>query len=62
MLILYLYGLPPALMARVLGRGRSLVEEYLELIGEYLQAPEEMRGYLRGRGVQIPNRSAVDAG
>ena len=31
-LILHLYGLPPYLMSRALGRGQYLVDEYLELI------------------------------
>jgi hypothetical protein len=52
-LILHLYGLPPSLTARVLGRGESLVNEYLELINQYLKDSEEMRDYLRKRGVKI---------
>lgn len=53
-LILHLYGLPPALMAAVLGRGQTLVQEYLELIQTYLKDSETMRGYLRQKGVQLP--------
>lgn len=53
-LILRLYGLPPSLMARALGRGESLVHEYLELIEEHLKEVEEMRAYLGKRGVQLP--------
>lgn len=45
-LILYLYGIPPPLMARILGRGEYLVNEYLELIREHLKKPEVMRHYL----------------
>lgn len=55
-LILHLYGLSPTLMARVLGRGISLVEEYLLLIDEYLKGIDEMREYLRERGVEMPER------
>ena len=52
-LILHLYELPPPLMARVLGRGESLVEEYLEIIARYLQEPESMRSYLRSKGIPL---------
>lgn len=52
-LILHLYGLPPPLMAQVLGRGQSLVEEYLNLIDHYLQEPETMRSYLRSKGIAL---------
>jgi len=38
----------------VLGRGQTLVEEYLELIRTYLKDSETMRGYLRQKGVQLP--------
>jgi hypothetical protein len=53
-LILHLYGLPPALITAVLGRGQTLVEEYLELIRTYLKDSETMRGYLRQKGVELP--------
>lgn len=53
-LILHLYGLPTELVARVLGRGVYLVEEYLEPIRGYLKEPDQMRGYLRSRGVRVP--------
>ncbi len=59
-LILYLYGLPPTVMARVLGKGQYLVDEYMHLIHRYLKAPEEMRNYLRERGVKIPWNIAVE--
>ena len=54
-LILQLYGLPRALIASVLGKGESLVDEYLDLIGRYLRDSEEMRDYLRAKGVAIPH-------
>ena len=53
-LILHLYGLPPPLMARVLGKGESLVEEYLYLIEENLKEPTTMRTYLQKKGVKLP--------
>lgn len=53
-LILHLYGLPPRLMASVLGHGESLIQEYLELIHEYLKEPNTMREHLRQRGVNVP--------
>ena len=59
-LILHLYGLEPALMARVLGRGLSLVDEYLVLIDEYLKDADEMRAYLSDRGVNVPTRRLAD--
>jgi len=37
-----------------LGRGQTLVQEYLELIQTYLKDSETMRGYLRQKGVQLP--------
>jgi len=52
-LILHLYGLPPHLMSRTLGRGQYLIDEYLELIQKYLKDAEHMRRYLRQRGVTI---------
>ncbi len=53
-LILHLYNLPPSLMARVLGRGQSLVQEYLGLIDQYLKEPETMRSYLQSKGINVP--------
>jgi hypothetical protein len=52
-LILHLYALPSPLMATVLGRGQSLVEEYLDLIDHYLQEPDTMRAYLRSKGIPL---------
>jgi len=53
-LILHLYGLPQRLIASVLGRGESLIGEYLELIAAFLKDPDTMRAHLRQRGVNIP--------
>jgi len=53
-LILYLYGLPPSLTAQVMGRGEQLVDQYLNLIKQHLKSADEMRNYLRRRGLKIP--------
>lgn len=53
-LILHLYGLTPTLMASVLGRSESLVQEYLDLIANYLKDVDTMREHLRKRGVNVP--------
>jgi hypothetical protein len=53
-LILHLYGLPLKLMAQVLNRGESLIEEYLQLIKENLKEVGELRKYLRSRKVKLP--------
>lgn len=53
-LILHLYGLPKELMARVLTRGVSLIEEYLQLIRDNLKEVKEIREYLHCRGVKLP--------
>jgi hypothetical protein len=60
-LILHLYSIPPLLMARILGRGEYLVNEYVELIHEHLKDPEVMRHYLRERGVKIPASADLPA-
>jgi len=41
-------------MAAVLGHGPSLIEEYIELIAEYLKDSDTMRSYLRGRRLELP--------
>lgn len=53
-LILHLYGLPPRLMATILGRGETLIHEYLELIAQHLKDTDTMREHLQQRGVKIP--------
>ncbi len=53
-LILHLYGLSKELMARVLSRGESLIEEYLKLVAENLKEVKEIRQYLYSRGVTLP--------
>jgi hypothetical protein len=53
-LILYLYGLSPKLMASVLGRGESLIDEYLDLIATLLKDVNTIRDHLRKRGVKLP--------
>lgn len=53
-LILHLYGLPLKLISRVLNRGESLIEEYLQLITENLKEVKGLRKYLQSRGVKLP--------
>jgi hypothetical protein len=53
-LILHLYGLPLKLMAQVLNRGESLIEEYLQLIKDNLKEVGDLRKYLRSRKVKLP--------
>lgn len=55
-LILHLYGMSPGLTATVLGRGESLIREYLEIIETYLKDADTMRDYLRKRGVHVPTK------
>ena len=52
-LILHLYGLPLKLMAQVLNRGESLIEEYLQLIKDNLKEVGELRKYLRSRKIKL---------
>ncbi|MHB8984451.1 MAG: DUF1670 domain-containing protein, partial [Eubacteriales bacterium] len=52
-LILYLYGLPLELMARVAKRGPTLVAEYLNIIDEHFSDREAVKSHLRLRGVKI---------
>lgn len=52
-LILYLYDMPLNLMARVTGRGPTLIEEHLRLVEEYFPDKEAIKSYLRARGVKI---------
>jgi ASC-1-like (ASCH) protein len=60
-LILYLFDLPVELMARVMGRGISLVEEYIHLIKENLKEVELMRDYLQSRGIKL-SKKIVNSG
>lgn len=60
-LILYLFDLPVDLMARVMGRGISLVEEYIHLIKENLKEVELMRDYLQSRGIKL-SKQFVNSG
>ena len=46
-------GKPNELIARVLTRGVSLIEEYLQLIGDNLKEVKGIREYLHCRGVKL---------
>lgn len=52
-LILYMYGLPLELMARVAKRGPTLVAEYLNIIAEHFPDRQAVKSHLRLRGVKI---------
>ncbi|MDQ7791037.1 MAG: DUF1670 domain-containing protein, partial [Clostridia bacterium] len=52
-LILYLFGLPPELMVRILRRGRSLINEHLVLVREVYRDHHEIKQYLVAQGVKI---------
>jgi len=53
-MILYLFGLPPHLMARVLNRSPGLIGEHLKLVEETFGDGEAVRDFLRKKGVRIP--------
>jgi len=52
-LILYLYGMPARLMARLLQKGISLINEYLKLIEVCYQDEKEIKNYLIAQGVKF---------
>jgi hypothetical protein len=52
-LILYLFGVSPELMARLLRKGVTLIKEHLELVKEFYQDQQEIRKYLVAKGVRI---------
>lgn len=52
-LILYLFGLPTPLMARVLKRSISLVSEHLELVEKVYKDHLEIKEYLKTQGVKF---------
>jgi len=52
-LILYLFGVPPELMARLLKKGISLINEHLKLVREYYRDHQEIKEYLASQGVKI---------
>ena len=52
-LILYLYDMPVPLMARVTGRGQSLIEEYILLVKEHFPDREAVKSYLKEQGLEI---------
>ena len=53
LLILHHYGLPVSAMARVLGHGRSLIEEHLALVKKHFPQEEDLKNYLASRGVKL---------
>ncbi len=52
-LILYLYDMPPKLMARVTSSGVTLIQEHLELVEQHFPDKNHVKSYLRERGVKL---------
>lgn len=52
-LILYLYGVPPRLMARLLRKGITLIREHLELAKRVYPSEASIREYLLEQGVTV---------
>jgi hypothetical protein len=52
-LILYLYDMPVSLMARVTGRGQSLIEEYILLVKEHFPDRDAIISYLKEQELEI---------
>ncbi|HHY48012.1 MAG TPA: DUF1670 domain-containing protein, partial [Firmicutes bacterium] len=54
-LVLRHFGLPPKLMAQVMGISLNLVEEHLALADKHFPTREALVQYLEGRGVSLEN-------
>jgi uncharacterized Fe-S cluster-containing radical SAM superfamily protein len=52
-LILHLFSIPKPLMARLLNRGSTLIQEHLDLIAEFYHNPEDIKEYLQLKGVSF---------
>lgn len=52
-LILHLYGVPKRLMARILQKGISLIEEHLELVKQHFNTKEEIKELINFKEVLI---------
>ncbi len=52
-LVLYLYDMPVQLMARVTGRGQSLIEEYIKLVRKHFPDRDAIKLYLKEHGLKI---------
>ena len=52
-LVLHLFGVAPELMARLLKRGISLINEHLKLVREHYRDHQEIKEYLVSQGVKI---------
>jgi hypothetical protein len=52
-LILYLYGVPKKLMARILQKGISLIEEHLEIVKQHFKSDEEAKSLLEMKEVLL---------
>ena len=49
-LILHLYGIPKPLMAKLLNRGTTLIQEHLNLIAEFYKSSAEIKNISSSRG------------
>lgn len=52
-LILHLYGVPKRLMARILRKGISLIEEHLEIVRQHFKTEEEANRLLEMKEVKV---------
>lgn len=52
-MVLYTYGLPKKLLARVINRGVTLVDEYFKIIEQHFPDKEAVKSHLRRNGVEI---------
>lgn len=52
-MVLYTYGLPKRLLARVINRGVTLVEEYFKIIEHHFPDKDAVKSHLRRHGVEI---------
>ena len=51
-LILHLYGIPKKLMARILQKGISLIEEHLELVKQHFKSEEDIKNFIYRKEVR----------
>lgn len=54
-LILYFFNIPKVLIAKILKRGITLIDEYLNLIEEFYDNRSMIEDFLQNRGVNIQN-------
>ena len=52
--ILYIYGVPPLLMARILNRTMEVVKQHIDIIETFLGERQNLVSYLKTQGIKIP--------